>query len=103
MKFQEKKKANAAKDKKPNKKTAKNVANPPKRKKKPEGQGTKPSVEPQKDLVANDDFTEGKKIQVKLGASPVAATIVETSKNEVSVQLASGMVMKVSKENIFQA
>ena len=102
-KFQEKKKANAGKDKKPYKKPAKNVANPPKRKPKSDSQGTKPVAEPQKELVANDDFTEGKKVQVKLGASPIAATIVETSKNEVSVQLASGMVMKVSKENIFQA
>lgn len=102
-KFQEKKKANAGKDKKPYKKPAKNVANPPKRKPKSESQGTKPTAEPQKELVANDDFTEGKQVQVKLGASPVAATIVETSKNDVSVQLASGMVMKVNKENIFQA
>ncbi len=102
-KFQEKKKANANKDKKPYKKPAKNVSNPPKRKAKSNNQGTKPVAEPQKELVANDDFTEGKQVQVKLGASPVGATIVETSKNEVSVQLASGMVMKVNKENIFQA
>lgn len=102
-KFQEKKKASAPKDKKSYKKSPKATGNPPKRKPKSESQGTKPKVEPQKELVANDDFTEGKKVLVKLGASPVAATIVETSKDDVSVQLASGMVMKVNKGNLFQA
>nr|WP_230961366.1 hypothetical protein [Psychrosphaera haliotis] len=33
----------------------------------------------------------------------MAATIVEASKGEVSVQLSSGMVMKVSKDSIFKA
>lgn len=105
-KFQEKKKASAAKDKKSYKKPAKSVSNPPKRKSNSnnsESQGTKAKPKVQKELVANDDFSEGKSILVKLGADPVSATIVEVSKDEVSVQLGSGMIMKVKKGNIFQA
>ena len=105
-KFQEKKKSEAGKEKKSYKKPAKSVGNPPKRKsnsnnKPTKGTKAKPAV--QKELVANDDFTEGKSVLVKLGAEPVAANIVEVSKDDVSVQLSSGMVMKVNKGNIFQA
>ena len=102
-KFAEKRKAKTAKDKNSYKKSGKTVGNPPKRKPKSEQKGPKAKVKESKPLVANDDFSNGRSVLVKLGASPVAATIVESSKDEVSVQLSSGMVMKVNKENIFQA
>ena len=101
-KFKEQRKAKQTKDKNSYKKQGKAVGNPPKRKPKSANKGQKPKAA-DKPLVANDDFSVGKPVQVKLGASPVAATIVETSKDEVSVQLSSGMVMKVNKDNIFQA
>lgn len=102
-KFQEKRKANKPQDKKSYKKSGKSVGNPPKRKPKSNKPQAKKQPEVKKELVANDNFDAGTNVLVKLGAAPVAATIVETSKNEVSVQLSSGMVMKVNKENIYQA
>ena len=102
-KFQEKKKAAKAKDKKSYKKPANKLGNPPKRKPKSENKGTNPKPKVQKELVANEDFSEGTKVLVKFGSSPVSATILETSKDEVSVQLGSGMTIKVSKGSIFQA
>jgi ProP effector len=101
--FAEKKKAaNKEKDKNSYKKSAKKVSNPPKRKPKSKNAEAKPAVE-DKPLVAMEEFSAGSKVQVKLGASPIGAVIVESNKDEVSVQLNSGMVMKVKKENIFQA
>ena len=102
-KFQEKKKAAKPKDKKSYKKPANKLGNQPKRKPKSENKGTNPKPKVQKELVANEDFSEGTKVLVKFGSSPVTATILETSKDEVSVQLTSGMTIKVSKGSIFQA
>jgi ProP effector len=102
-KFEEKKKVAKAKDKKSYKKAGKQVGNPPKRKPKSENKGTNSKPKVQKELVANEDFSEGTKVLVKFGSSPVAATIVESGKEEVSVQLTSGMTVKVSKGSIFQA
>ena len=102
-KFEEKKKASKVKDKKSYKKSGKQVGNPPKRKPKSENKGTNSKPKVQKELVANEDFSEGKKVLVKFGSAPVSATIVESGKDEVSVQLASGMTVKVSKGSIFQA
>jgi len=102
-KFAEKRKAKNTKDKNSYKKSGKTVGNPPKRKPKSEHKSQKPKASAAKPLVANEDFSNGRAVLVKLGASPVAATIVESSKDEVSVQLSSGMVMKVNKENIYQA
>lgn len=102
-KFQEKKKAAKQKDKKSFKKPAKQVGNPPKRKPKSESKGTNQKPKVQKELVANEDFSEGTKVLVKFGSAPVSATILETGKGDVSVQLDSGMTIKVSKGSIFQA
>ncbi len=99
-KFDEKRKAKAKKE--APKRPEKSVKNPPKRKAKPV-ETKEVETKPAKPLETNQDFSEGKAVLVKLGASPMAATIVETSKNEVSVQLSSGMVMKVSKDNIYKA
>lgn len=102
-KFEEKKKAAKAKDKKSYKKAGKQVGNPPKRKPKSDNKGTNSKPKVQKELVANEDFSEGNKVLVKFGSAPVAATIVESGKDEVSVQLTSGMTVKVNKGSIFQA
>lgn len=99
-KFDEKRKAQAKKD--APKRPTKSVKNPPKRKPKTEKAPQK-EPEPAKELVSNEDFSEGTAVLVKLGMKPMAATIVEASKGEVSVQLSSGMVMKVSKDSIFKA
>ena len=102
-KFAEKRKAKGKQDKNSYKKSDKRVGNPPKRKPKSDNKTAKPKASETKPLVANEDFSNGRSVLVKLGASPVAATIVESSKDEVSVQLSSGMVMKVNKDSIFQA
>ena len=99
-KFNKRKKAAAKKE--AVKKPAKQVKNPPKRK---PAAATKPTkkVEEVKELVSNEDFSAGTNVLIKLGMKPMAATIVETSKDEVSVQLSSGMVMKVGKDSIYKA
>lgn len=53
--------------------------------------------------LADDGYTVGSKVQVRLGQSPMAATIVEVSRNEVTVQLNSGMVVKTSRDSLFQS
>ncbi|GAB2993628.1 RNA chaperone ProQ [Psychrosphaera aestuarii] len=100
-KFDEKRKAQAKKD--APKRPTKAVKNPPKRKAKPVEKAADKELQPVKELVSNEDFSEGTSVLVKLGMKPMAATIVEASKGEVSVQLSSGMVMKVSKDSIFKA
>lgn len=102
-KFQEKRKAQKPQNKNGQKRSQAKTANLPKRKPKTNKPTTKPAPVEKKDLVANDDFSAGNKVLVSLGASPVAATILETSKSDVSVQLSSGMVMKVSKDSIYKA
>ncbi len=99
-KFDEKRKANVKKD--AAKRPAKSVKNPPKTKPKAApAKATEP--QPAKELVSNEDFSVGNSVLVKLGVKPMAATIVETSKEEVSVQLTSGMVMIVNNYIIFKA
>ena len=121
-KFQERKKAEQAKKRAENKASGKEDANISKRKHNPPkrtnrtnkvgtsrvNKGSNESgkvnvIKESKPLVANEDFSIGKSVLVKLGSSPVSAVITDISKGEVSVQLSSGMMIKVSKENIFQA
>lgn len=45
----------------------------------------------------------GGKVLVKFGASPIAATVVELAKQDVVVQLASGMIVKTQRGSLFQA
>ena len=99
-KFEDKRKAQGKKEQP--KKAARNVKNPPKRtpKSAPKSDNT---AKVAKELVSNEDFSVGKSVLVKVGMKPMAGTIVEAVKDEVSVQLSSGMVMKVSKESIFKA
>ncbi len=98
-KFAERKKANAKKEAP---KRAKQVKNPPKRKP-ANNVKTAKKTEVEKELVSNEDFSVGTNVLVKLGMKPMDATIVEASKDEVSVQLSSGMVMKVGKSSIYKA
>jgi len=45
----------------------------------------------------------GAKVLVKLGASPMPATVIEVVKQDVVVQLASGMVVKTHSGSLYQA
>ncbi|MCH8538719.1 MAG: RNA chaperone ProQ [Alkalimonas sp.] len=53
--------------------------------------------------LADDGFTVGSKVQVRLGQAPMFATIIEVARNEVTVQLNSGMVVKTSRDSLFQS
>lgn len=45
----------------------------------------------------------GSVVQLKVGLKPVPATVLEVVKNDVVVQLASGMVIKTQGDKLFQA
>ena len=45
----------------------------------------------------------GSTVQLKVGLKPVPATVLEVVKNDVVVQLASGMVIKTQGDKLFQA
>ncbi len=70
---------------------------------------SKPAAEPLKaapvELKAVEDgqLVVGGKVLVKFGASPIAATVVELAKQDVVVQLASGMIVKTQRGSLFQA
>ncbi len=53
--------------------------------------------------VANDQLKVGSSVLVKLGQSPMTATVMEVGKDDVTVQLASGMVVKTRQDNLYQA
>ncbi len=63
------------------------------------------AVEVVQDLVAMAPGTliAGAKVLVKLGASPMPATVIEVVKQDVVVQLASGMVVKTQSGSLYQA
>lgn len=54
-------------------------------------------------VVAAEDLKVGSQVFVKLGQKPMPATVVEVIKHDVTVQLASGMVVKTPRLNIYQA
>lgn len=69
---------------------------------------SKPAAEPLKAAVELKAVDEGQlvvggKVLVKFGASPIAATVVELAKQDVVVQLASGMIVKTQRGSLFQA
>lgn len=70
---------------------------------------SKPVAEPVKapvvELKAMEEgqLVVGGKVLVKFGASPIAATVVELAKQDVIVQLASGMIVKTQRGSLFQA
>ncbi len=64
-----------------------------------------PRPVPQVELKAVEEgqLVVGGKVLVKFGASPIAATVVELAKQDVVVQLASGMIVKTQRGSLFQA
>jgi ProP effector len=65
----------------------------------------KVAVEQQVELIALDTATlkVGSAVQLKVGLKPMPATVLEVVKNDVVVQLASGMVIKTQGDKLFQA
>ena len=49
------------------------------------------------------DVITGAKVLIKLGQSPMPATVLEVSKDDVTVQLGSGMVIKTRQDSLYQA
>ena len=68
-------------------------------------QTTEKAVEQVVELVALNTATlkVGSAVQLKVGQKPVPATVLEVVKNDVVVQLASGMVIKTQVDKLFQA
>lgn len=69
-------------------------------------QATEKVVEEQAvELIALNTATlkVGSAVQLKVGLKPVPATVLEVVKNDVVVQLASGMVIKTQGDKLFQA
>ena len=62
-------------------------------------------VEQAVELIALNTATlkVGSAVQLKVGLKPVPATVLEVVKNDVVVQLASGMVIKTQGDKLFQA
>jgi len=53
--------------------------------------------------VTTNDLVVGAKVLIKLGQNPMPATVVEVVKQDVVVQLASGMVVKTHSGSLYQA
>ena len=53
--------------------------------------------------VTAGDLVVGAKVLIKLGQNPMPATVVEVVKQDVVVQLASGMVVKTHSGSLYQA
>lgn len=51
--------------------------------------------------VNDAELKSGQAVKVVVGKAPVQATIVEVSKDDVQVQLLSGLSLKVKKEHLF--
>jgi len=60
-------------------------------------------VEKELQSVSATDLVVGAKVLVKLGQNPMPATVVEVVKQDVVVQLASGMVVKTHSGSLYQA
>lgn len=112
--FEERKKEAAAKRKE--KKSYKNKsdkggADAPKRakfksKKASDGKpAPKKAAKPPVELVSLEQskIKAGTKVKIKLGQSPLDGTITEVSKDEIHVQLTTGMVIKTNAASIFAA
>jgi ProP effector len=53
--------------------------------------------------LADEQLKVGSGVLVKLGQSPMSATVLEVHKDDVTVQLASGMVVKTRRDSLYQA
>jgi ProP effector len=64
---------------------------------------TPAAVEKALESVSTVDLVVGAKVLIKLGQNPMPATVVEVVKQDVVVQLASGMVVKTHSGSLYQA
>ncbi|WP_199611574.1 RNA chaperone ProQ [Flocculibacter collagenilyticus] len=111
--YEQRKKENAAK--RNEKKSYKNSASktgtvPPKGAKSKKRENApakvqKKTVKPQVELSKLDEslMKVGTKVHVKLGKSPMKGTITEVAKDDIHVQLDTGMVVKTRAESLFTA
>lgn len=72
---------------------------------KPKPKGTKvanhrPTNQPAPEKLTESDMVVGTEVTVKVGKSPLPATITEVSKDGVHVQLQTGMLVKVQVDNL---
>lgn len=61
------------------------------------------AAEKELQAVSTAELVVGAKVLVKLGQNPMPATVVEVVKQDVVVQLASGMVVKTHSGSLYQA
>ena len=85
---------------------SKKVASNDKQKAKFQSVKSTKSKAPKKELpalkpVESSTINVGSKVKIKLGNSPMNATITEISGQDISVQLDSGMIVKARIENIY--
>ncbi|MDX1677508.1 RNA chaperone ProQ [Arsukibacterium sp.] len=64
---------------------------------------SQPVTAPDLHAIANEQLKVGAGVLVKLGQSPMTATILEVHKDDVTVQLSSGMVVKTHRDSLYQA
>lgn len=53
--------------------------------------------------ISKEQVAVGSNVLIKLGKSPMSATVLEVHKDDVTVQLASGMVVKTRQDSLFSA
>jgi ProP effector len=70
---------------------------------KPGNQTVVAATEPALQAVAKVHLKVGASVLVKLGQSPMTATVIEVGKDDVTVQLESGMVVKTRQDSLYQA
>jgi ProP effector len=96
--FANKKKTDAAKAPV---RAAKKVSVPSRKKETPKKVAPKPEIDLSQYKEANhNELKVSQSVKVLLGKSPVSATVVEILKEEVQVQLDSGMVVKVKAKHL---
>ncbi|MDX1390956.1 MAG: RNA chaperone ProQ [Rheinheimera sp.] len=74
-------------------------------------QKTAPTIEPPRQTqaaaalqkVSAEQVVAGAKVLLKLGQSPMPATVIEVNKDDVTVQLGSGMVIKTRQDSLYLA
>lgn len=60
------------------------------------------SVQANLAVVSEAELKAGVHVLVRLGQAPMPATVVEVTRNDVTVQLQSGMVIKTNRDSLFQ-
>ena len=85
----------------PNKKAPQRSKDTKVNQKTPAAKSAAPAVELKKASV--DQVVVGGKVLLKLGQNPMPATVLEISKDDVTVQLGSGMVIKTRQESLYLA